>query len=183
MAHVRTPFRDFFFVVKTYHKKEATTLRRHSQALGIFMGSTFVSIKKKGFWLDDYILELWLRFAALHIEDSPLESSEEHKIRDQWLIASRGYFNGCVPHDFEEVISTGTGKKIVIAAINSLLSVLRDSPALLNKDVLNLMGFSGHIEGDIETYRLIEISEAMLNLISGKVGSIASDTSFTPGCN
>lgn len=147
------------------------------------MGTTFVEIKKKGFWLNDGLLELWLRFAALHIEDSPQENSEEHKIRDQWLLASRGYFSGFVPHDLGEAVSTEQGKAIVVSAIISLLSVLKRAPDLLGKDALNLMGMSGTFTADIETYRLIALSEALLDLIDGKVGSDASDTSFTPGCN
>lgn len=37
------------------------------------MGSTLVYIGERGFWMRDGILELWLRFLALHIED-PVES-------------------------------------------------------------------------------------------------------------
>ena len=147
------------------------------------MGTTFVSVNKKGFWLKDGLLELWLRFAALHIDDSPETNPEEHKIRDQWLIASRGCFNGCVPDGMDDAVSTENGKRIVIDAINSLIVVLRNAPEQLNKDVLNIMGLGGEFLINIETFRLIEISEAMLDLIAGKVGTEdGSDTSFMPGC-
>ncbi|MGI0119706.1 hypothetical protein [Zooshikella sp. RANM57] len=73
------------------------------------MGTTFVQVNEKGFWLKDGLLELWLRFAALHIEDSPEENSDEHKIRDQWLIASRGYFSGAVPDGLNEAVATKNG--------------------------------------------------------------------------
>ena len=145
------------------------------------MGTTFVDIKEKGFWLRDSILELWLRFVALHIEDSPKDNSEAHKIRDEWLLASRGYFNGCVPHNIEEIVSTKNGKQIVIDAINSLLSELKKAPDNLDMNVINLMG-CGEWRGNFETYRLVELSEAILDLIDGKVGSGPEDTSFMPGC-
>ena len=146
------------------------------------MGTTFVEINRKGFWLKDGLLELWLRFVSLHIEDSPDEHSEEHQIRDQWLLASRGIFTGCVPIGLGEAVSTETGRNIVINAIDSLLALLKDSPDELNKDVLNLLGMSGKYMNDIKTYRLIEVSEAILDLIDGKIGSDSSDTSFMPGC-
>jgi hypothetical protein len=37
------------------------------------VGTTFVGIGGRGFWLRDSLLELWLRFLALHVED-PVES-------------------------------------------------------------------------------------------------------------
>lgn len=146
------------------------------------MGTTFVSINEKGFWLKDGLLELWLRFAALHIEDSPNENSDEHKIRDQWLLASRGCFNGSIPDGLDEAVSTENGKRIVIKAIKSLLEELKNAPDELDKGVLSLMGLSSQFITNIETFRLIEICEAILDLIAGKVGADASDTSFMPGC-
>lgn len=146
------------------------------------MGTSFVQISNKGFWLRDHILELWLRLAALHIEDSVEENSEAHQIRDRWLLASRGFSNGCVPHYFEEAVSTEAGKKVVVEAINSLVDVLKLAPEELDKGFLNILGITGGYRANIETYRLLEISEAMLGLIAGKVGAGPADTSFMPGC-
>lgn len=149
------------------------------------MGSTFVAIgePRRGFWLRDGILELWLRFLALHVEDPVDDDSLETRIRNQWLLASRGYFNGCVPDGLSEAVSSADGEKIVRKAIHSLLDDLAMSPSQLNKDVLNIMGFdSGTFTSDIETWRLIEVSDAVLNLLDGKVGSAPTDTSFMPGC-
>ena len=130
------------------------------------MGTTFVDVKRKGFWVNDSMLELWLCFAALHIEDSNENNSEAHSIRDNWLLASRGYFTGCVPHNIEKVISTKNGNKIVINAIHSLLSVLKKAPDKLDMHVLNLMG-CGEWQLNVETIKLIEMSEAILDLING----------------
>ena len=74
------------------------------------MGSTFVSVGECGFWLRDSLLELWLRLASLHIEDPQESGGVAAKIRDQWLLASRGCFNGCVPIDFGDDIGTAEGK-------------------------------------------------------------------------
>ena len=47
------------------------------------MGTSFVSISGHGFWIQDSLLELWLRLLALHIED-PVESGGlATTIRDQ----------------------------------------------------------------------------------------------------
>ncbi len=79
------------------------------------MGRTFVGIgePRRGFWIRDSILELWLRLLALHVEN-PIESGAlATKIRDQWLLASRGFFIGCVPEGLEEAVSTPEGDALV----------------------------------------------------------------------
>lgn len=149
------------------------------------MGTTFLAIgePRRGFWLRDGVLELWLRFLALHVEDPVDDDSLATRIRNQWLLASRGFFNGCVPDGIDEAVSSTEGEKIVRDAIRSLLMDLEDSPEHLNKDVLNLMGIdSGKFTADIETWRLIEVSKAVVDLLDGKIGSSASDASFMPGC-
>lgn len=148
------------------------------------MATTFVGIgnPRHGFWILDNLLELWLRFLALHIED-PVESGAlATRIRDQWLLASRGFFNGCVPEGLEEAVSTPEGETLVRAAIRSLLEALKAAPSHLNKDVLNLMGITGEFLSDLETWRLIEVGHAYLALLDGKITAGPSDTSFMPGC-
>ncbi|MCA9177126.1 MAG: hypothetical protein KDB14_21705 [Planctomycetales bacterium] len=149
------------------------------------MGTTFLAVGEppRGFWLRDGILELWLRFLALHVEDPVEDESLATQIHNQWLLASRGFFNGCVPDGISEAVSSTEGERIVRDAIHSLLKVLRESPAQLSKDVLNAMGFcGGAFTADIQTWRLVEVSEAVIDLLDGKIGSTASDTSFMPGC-
>jgi hypothetical protein len=146
------------------------------------MGTTFVNIGNRGFWMRDGILELWLRFLALHVEDPVESGSVATKIRDQWLLASRGFFNGCVPEGLEEAISTPEGESLVQAAIRSLLAALHLAPPHLSKDVLKLMGFAEQFTADIETWRLIGVGDAYLALLDGKITAGPSDTSFMPGC-
>lgn len=146
------------------------------------MGTTFVGIGDSGFWMSDGLLELWLRFLALHVEDPVESGSLATKIRDQWLLASRGFFMGCVPEGLEEAVSTLEGEVLVRAAIHSLLDALKAAPNQLSKDVLNLMGFSGAFTTDIEKWRLVEVGHAYLDLLDGKITAGPRDTSFMPGC-
>lgn len=81
------------------------------------MGTTFVGIGDFAFWLCDSILELWLRFLALHVEDPVEPGGLKSKIRDGWLLASCGFFNVCIQDGLEEAVSTPEGDKFVRAAI------------------------------------------------------------------
>ena len=128
---------------------------------------------------DDF-LELWLRFAALHIEDTNEDHSLAHTIRNEWFLASRGYFSGSVPFQIEENVATGEGKAIVLKAFGSFLSSLRQGPEFLNSGVLNLMGMDGW-GSDIETQRLIQVGESLVQLIEGKNFARPEDSSFMPG--
>jgi hypothetical protein len=153
------------------------------------MGTTFVGLpardgssNRHGFWMRDSVLELWLRFLALHIEDPVESGSLATKIRDQWLLASRGFFTGCVPEGLEDAVATPEGEALVRGAIRSLLSSLSAAPPRLSKDVLNLMGFTnGEFTLDPETDWLIEVGQAYLDLLDGKITSDATDSSFMPG--
>ncbi|WP_088259203.1 hypothetical protein [Fimbriiglobus ruber] len=147
------------------------------------MGTTFVRIGGRGFWMLDSVLELWLRLLALHVEDPVESGAPATKIRDQWLLASRGFFTGCVPEGLEAAVSTPEGDKLVREAIGSLMESLRSAPPHLSTGVLNLLGFvGGEFTTDIETWRLVEVGHAYLALLDGKVTSGPSDSSFMPGC-
>ncbi len=119
----------------------------------------------------------------LHVGD-PIESgSLATKIRDQWLLASRGFFTGCVPEGLEEAASTPEGEALVRAAIHSLLAALKAAPPRLDKGVFNLLGFTGlEFTFDVETWRLVEVGRAYLALLDGEITAGPSDTSFMPGC-
>ncbi len=166
----------------------ALTLARQSGgtamlAEGASVGTTFVNISGRGFWMLDSVLELWLRLLALHVDDPVESGTVATKIRDQWLLASRGIFTGCVPDGLEEAGSTEEGLALVQAAIHSLLQALEEAPGHLNKDVFNLMGFSnGTFTRDLETWRLVEVGNAFLALLDGNITAGPSDSSFMPGC-
>jgi hypothetical protein len=147
------------------------------------MGTTFVGIGDRGFWMQDSILELWLRFLALHIKDPVESGSLATEIRDLWLLASRGYFMGCVPDGLEEAVSTPEGERLVRSAIHSLLDALALGEVPLNKDVLNLMGMADEFTIDIARWRFVEIGQAFLDLLDGKIETESMDSSFMPGCH
>jgi len=152
------------------------------------MGTSFVTTDgEHGFWMRDSTLEIWLRLLALHIrEPNDYESAHTHEIakhiRDQFLLASKGCFNGCVPHGLEEAVATKDGATLVRSAIESLLQSLEKTPRALNKDVLNLLAIDGDVFiEDFETWRLIEVAHAFLGLLDGKITSTAQSTAFMPG--
>jgi hypothetical protein len=153
------------------------------------MGTTFVTLsrdtsaKKPGFWMRDGMLEIWLRLLALHLPEP--DDSGEHKatieIRNQWLLASRGYFGGCVPHSMEDFCSTPKGCAVVRIAIDSLLAALQKGSTPLEAGTLDLLGIEGVQFASIERRWLQEIGQAFIDLLDGKTTCVVSSTEVMPG--
>jgi hypothetical protein len=107
------------------------------------------------------------------------------QIRDQWLVASIGDFGGFVPVKLEEALSTDEGKTLVRAATVSLLDALSQAPSVIHRNILDLLLDSSIVwRGygfDIETRCLIDVGNAFLNLLDGKINSKAGDGAPMPG--
>jgi hypothetical protein len=154
------------------------------------MGTTFVTLsremsgKEPGFWMRDGMLELWLRLLALHLPE-PTDRGEHQatrKIRNQWLLASRGYFGGCVPHGMEDACATQEGRAVVRRAIDSLVAALQQTETPLDADTLKLLGIEGgQFTAPIERQWLQDIGQAFLDLLDGKVSCVPASTEVMPG--
>jgi hypothetical protein len=154
------------------------------------MGTTFVSLsreatgKEPGFWMSDGFLELWLRLLSLHLPE-PTDSGEHLatlKIRNQWLLASRGYFGGCVPHGMDDACETQAGRTVVRMAIHSLLAALQHTKAPLDAHSLNLLGIEGvQFMEPIERIWLQDIAHAFIDLLDGKITCFATSADIMPG--
>ncbi len=157
------------------------------------MGTSFVYITPVsqsgadtfGFWIHDSILALWLRLLALHLpnphDDGTYKVSLD--IRNQWLVASLGCFQGCVPHGMEDACATSEGREVVRIAIKSLNDALEVIDNPIPKDALNLLGIEGIVfEAPEEKKRIQEIGYAFLDLLDGKLTStVSSSSGISPG--
>jgi hypothetical protein len=153
------------------------------------MGTSFVTLadgvtgEEPGFWMRDSLLELWLRLLSLHLPEPNdfQENLATPEIRNRWLLASRGYFGGCVPHEMEFACSTDEGRKVVRAAIDELLTALNLSDSPLDPDTLNLLGIEGIQVASIDRNCLKDIGHAFLDLLDGKITGTSSSTDMMPG--
>ena len=96
------------------------------------MGSFFVTADgEHGFSMRDGHAQLWLRLLALHIPE-PINTDSEamhlvsHQIRDQWLLASKGFFNGCVPSGMKR--SRNAGRPKYRSYGNSIIACVARAP-------------------------------------------------------
>lgn len=153
------------------------------------MGTTFVTLsredseKETGFWMRDQMLEIWLRLLALHLPE-PTDSGEHGatlEIRNRWLLASRGYFGGCVPHRMEDACATPEGRAVIRDAIDSLLAALQKGTAPLDAGTLDLLGIEGTPFASVERRWIQEIGQAFIDLLDGRIIATAASTDVMPG--
>jgi hypothetical protein len=174
---------------KSYGLKKTVQTKSHRvDAVGCWiMGTTFVSLSPEssagevGFWMQDSVLELWLRLLALHLPEDPEPGPLAHRLRDQWLLASRGYFNGWVPHCLDEFASSEQGIRLIRQTIQSLMTRLNEASDSLDHDTLNLLGIEGLFTAEIATAKLEEVGKAFIDLLDGRITSTVESTAFMPG--
>lgn len=149
------------------------------------MGTTYIRAGSAnhahpGFWMRDGLLELWLRLLALNLEEpGPEDDVRNHllrRIRDQWLMASRSGFGGCVPHGFEEFTADPVGMEIVKNAVERLNSALERSQRDLSPTVLDLMGWYDHQPfGEVAYWRMKDVAQSFLDLLNGHFDPAKAD--------
>lgn len=154
------------------------------------MGTSFVTISRdvtpreaRGFWMRDEMLELWLRLLALHLPE-PCNDKERDLtlvIRNRWLLASKGWFIGCVPHHLKDACATSEGMAVVRKAVESLLAALRGAETPLDAGTLELLGNEHPYHGPTERVWLVDIGNAFLDLLDGKIAGTAHSTEVMPG--
>ena len=154
------------------------------------MGTSFVTITdgntgdEPGFWMRDSMLELWLRLLVLHLPEPTDKGCHQSTpgIRSRWMLASTGYFSGCVPHDMEFACSTVDGRTAVVTAVQSLMKSLNKHDSALDPNMLNLLGNKGVVFNQpIDRERLRDIGQAFLDLIDGRFVGTARSTDVMPG--
>ena len=153
------------------------------------MGTSFVTItdgaagNEPGFWMRDEMLELWLRLLALHLPEPTNDGDHTAtpEIRNKWLLASRGYFNGDVPHEMEFACATPERLSLVRMAIKSLMSNIEKTDSDLDGDTLNLLGNEGCKYSDLARDRLLDIGFAFTDLLDGRIDNTAHSTEIMPG--
>ncbi|MFD1986181.1 hypothetical protein ACFSOZ_27425 [Mesorhizobium newzealandense] len=145
------------------------------------MGTSFVAIGDKGFWMQDSVLSLWLRLLALNLESKPDRADPVMLLRDEWLWQSETEIVGTMDAHLDGAAGDAATKAAVVAAIERLLKALSRHGDELPASTMNLLGFTNSWGLDYQTKGLVEVGNAFLALLAGKIDSEANSTEFMPG--
>lgn len=144
------------------------------------MGTSFVSIGDKGFWMRDAVLCLWLRMVALQIECGGNDADALTRLRNEWMLQSQIAVPGVVATNLDTIADDETAKQAVSAAIHRVLKSLSAFGDAVEPETLNLLGLDVWAQPE-ETSRLRTIGTAFLDLLEGKITTEADSTDFMPG--
>ena len=92
------------------------------------MGSSFTEFRGKGFWSRDALLEAWFRVLSLHMDDDAHKPGWQHDLRDQWLLVSVGFFNGCISTSLDDFLTDGD--RFAMLLLGELTTDASTSPVL-----------------------------------------------------
>jgi hypothetical protein len=82
----------------------------------------------------------------------------------------------------EDACATEEGRAVVRMAIDSLLGALQQAKTPLDADTLNLLGIEGgQFTAPIERKWLLEVGDAFLDLLDGRITCVPSSTDIMPG--
>lgn len=145
------------------------------------MGSSFVSRAGQGFWVNDSLLRLWLRLAALHISDGGIAEDGIGGLRDRWLLHSRESFVGCIDAGLDKFSADQSARDSIAAACEQLRDALERGEAPLDAGTLNVLGIVGlQFLGDVPRKDLRDLCESFLLLLADRFPATASDQVYIP---
>lgn len=135
------------------------------------MSTSFVSLRGRGFWAPDGLLEVWLWYLADALES--LDDGEVappgyvENLRDQ---ATSGY-HGFISVRLDELSEAQRAR--VATAARRCVSRVQGDPSLLHKKTLNTLGLGGegcHFGRDLPVARLEAIGRVFVGLLDGTCG-------------
>lgn len=100
---------------------------------------------------------MWLRVLSLHLGDDVHKPGWQHDLRDQWLLASTGYFSGCISPSLDEFLTDEGCVAAILQASERCIISLRAFGPNVPATFLNALGFANPFAEDlpIEWFDLI----------------------------
>lgn len=144
------------------------------------MGSSFTEFRGNGFWSRDFLLEVWLRVLSLHLDDDVHLPGWQHDLRDKWLLASAGFFSGCIYPALDEFLTDSDRIAAILRASDRSIKSLRAFGDYVPAAFLNALGIKGIFTSDqpIEYYELI--ANRFNALLRGELTTDASTSPVLP---
>jgi hypothetical protein len=145
------------------------------------MGSSFTQFRDKGFWSRDGLLEVWLRIMCLHMEGEAHSPGWQHNLRDTWLLASAGYFNGCVSASLDEFVTDDERVSVILRVSQRSIQSLRAFGAFVPAPFLNALSIDGtEFTADWPIEWFERIADRFTLLLRGELTTDASTSPTLP---
>jgi hypothetical protein len=130
------------------------------------MGTTFVELREHGFWIRDWLLDVWL--VGLHATMQHAEHEADRVFAKEMLEMARVGYMGWHPLALNELSPERLQSLATHAA--KVVEVFRENPQLLEPETLNALQVSGPGEWSkpVAVSAMESVSTRMLELLGGR---------------
>jgi len=113
------------------------------------------------------------------MESEVHSSGWQHDLRDRWLLASAGYFNGCVSASLDEFLTNDDRVSVIIRVSGRSIQSLRAFGAFVPEAFLNALNITQFTaDWPIEWFE--RIADTFILLLRGELTSDASTSPTLP---
>lgn len=144
------------------------------------MGSSFTEFRGKGFWCRDPLLEVWLRLLSLHIGDDVYKPGWQHDLRDHWLLASAGFFGGCISPRLDQFLTDEHRVSAILQTSERSIQSLRAFGSYVPATFLNALGIADRFGGELPIEWFDLIADRFSALLRGELTTDASTSPVLP---
>ena len=127
------------------------------------MSDLSITFRGKTIDINSGLLEVFLRFASLHIEVPTDEVGTE--IRNDWLFISSGGHSEILSPDFDLYLNSDVGISVAVSALRSALASFERGPKYIDHSHLNLLWAGERFTSGIDSEKMIKVGRSLLSII------------------
>jgi hypothetical protein len=114
------------------------------------------------------------------MDDDVHEPGWQHDLRDKWLLASAGFFSGCVSPSLDDFLTDSDRIAAILRASGRRMQSLRIFGAYVPAAHLSALGLAGPFTADLPTEWFELISRRFTSLLRGELNTDASTSPVLP---
>ena len=104
----------------------------------------------------------------------------QHDLRDKWLLASAGYFSGCISPCLDEFLTDSNRVQTILQVSERAVRSLRGFGVYVPATFLNALGITGPFAADLPIDWFELMHSRFTSLLRGELATDASTSSVLP---
>lgn len=101
------------------------------------MSTSFIEYHEKGFWINDFIIELAIEYLVINLSSTKIELWVDDYIIEKLIPISKGYFPGYIHLGFEEYLHEADKLGFLIKEIDKTMDLVYGRGDFISTEELN----------------------------------------------
>lgn len=103
------------------------------------MATSFVDLDKNGFWIPDWLLQVWLLFLAREIDKLPMKDEATLALRNSWYLEGMHVCLGCMHTGLNEFVQDERHRDLLLKLTQNVTRSVEMNPKALTYTEINNM--------------------------------------------